>query len=137
MQTYCKSRLMNPAFLNYCLDHCYSQYKMTFKLEFTTNLEMFSSKKQKYIIKFNTNNFFYIISLLNGSIFFFDFLNFFKKHFNEKYLILITFLKKAKKKQQKIIRKPWYWSWVYRNSFYDSLPFVLVSFRKYIWNLGS
>ena len=69
-----RSRLLSLVFINYCLDDCYSYYKITFKLELRTNLKIFPLKKTKKnrSTEFSIDNFFYILAFSNGSIFFFD-----------------------------------------------------------------
>ena len=85
MQIYWKSRLLNTAFLDYCLDHCYYDYKMTFKLDLITNPEKFPSKMaeiydkihyQQFLIRYSHVKWFNFIS--------FDILNLKKENISMK-----------------------------------------------------
>ena len=65
------SRLLNPASLNYSID--YLHYQITFKLELTTNLEMFPSKKTE-IYKIQHKQFLLHCRFVKWLIFFLTFL---------------------------------------------------------------
>ena len=96
-----RSRLLSLVFINYCLEDCYSYYKITFKLELRTNLKTFPFKK-----KTEAQNSASTISFTfqpSQMVQYFSLMSQIKKILNEKCPMLNTFQKELKKKQKKTL----------------------------------